>query len=365
MPTSSDTTHPERFDPRDSAGRLIEAEHRARYLLASRLVRDARVLDAGCGTGYGSRMLADAGAAHVVGVDVSDDAVALAAGQLGDRGETVRGDVSSLPFEDDAFDVVVCFEVIEHVEDRESALDEFARVLRPEGTLVISSPNRLVYPPGNPHHVYEYTPSELEQALRSRFPAVTLLGQHARLGSVVTEYAENPEEGTETDGRFLLLDDGKPSAEIYTVALAGATAVPTPGAVGALVDDFEVRWWQERVEAVEAEAREDAAEVRRVLAEARYVGEQRQIELEELRAALLRLETVDAENLELRGRLEAMDVVLDERTRELQLARDQVAERQALVTRLERVVDGMKDSASWRVTTPLRGSKRLLGRGRH
>ena len=68
----------ERFDPDLMGGSLLEAEHLARYRWAGALVEGKRVLDAGCGTGYGSELLASQGAAEVVGVDVDADAIEAA-----------------------------------------------------------------------------------------------------------------------------------------------------------------------------------------------------------------------------------------------------------------------------------------------
>src|SRR5688500_15232961 len=68
----------ERFVPGTHRGELMEAEHYARYFWASALVAGRRVLDAGCGVGYGSRLLHGAGAAEVVGLDVSADAIQAA-----------------------------------------------------------------------------------------------------------------------------------------------------------------------------------------------------------------------------------------------------------------------------------------------
>ena len=173
--TSADTSEvPERFDPATMKGEIIEAEHLARYRWVSPLVAGRRVLDAGCGTAYGSVLLADAGAVEVIGVDLASEVLDSARPDMPVTVALEEGDVTTLPYEDGRFDFVVCFEVIEHLDDPGRALDEFRRVLSPDGVLAVSSPNREVYPPGNPHHVHEYTPTELEQALARRFAFVRL-----------------------------------------------------------------------------------------------------------------------------------------------------------------------------------------------
>jgi len=112
-------------------------------------VAGARVLDAGCGEGRHAVAAGLADAAEVVGVDLDPGRLATARADyrehVGAGGEEtpglfLRGDARSLPFPDDAFDVVVCAEVLEHVPDLGAALDELRRVCRPGGQLAVSVP---------------------------------------------------------------------------------------------------------------------------------------------------------------------------------------------------------------------------------
>lgn len=164
----------------------LRNQHLARYRWAAGFAPGLSVLDAACGTGYGSRLLSEAGASRVVSVDVSPDAP-LEAARSGDLGRLrfVRADVTRLPFRGSAFDLYVSFETLEHVESDEALLDEARRVLAPGGTLLCSTPNRDLLSPGltihhrprNPYHVREYSITELDSLLRKFFPDVTLLGQ--------------------------------------------------------------------------------------------------------------------------------------------------------------------------------------------
>src|SRR5689334_20792827 len=110
--TMSPEEHAERFDPEHSTGLLVDAEHRLRYALGASLAEGRRVLDAGCGTGYGARMLADAGAAALSAFDISEDAVVSTQARLGDDADVVCADLCDQPYEDGSFDLAVCFEVI-------------------------------------------------------------------------------------------------------------------------------------------------------------------------------------------------------------------------------------------------------------
>jgi 2-polyprenyl-3-methyl-5-hydroxy-6-metoxy-1,4-benzoquinol methylase len=220
----------ERFVPGEARGEVIEAEHLARYWWASGLVAGGRVLDAGCGVGYGTALLKAVGAREALGVDVSADAVAAATASHADA-EFVAANVRELPFPDDSFDVVVCFEVIEHVEGQAAVIDELARVLAPDGVLAISSPNRGVYPEGNPHHVHEFTSEELRATLAERFAHVELRRQHDWVASAVLDDAQ----ASNTELSDLGAQAGKvlgmaPGSENYVVALASDAALPAiPG----------------------------------------------------------------------------------------------------------------------------------------
>ena len=155
-------------------------EHMARYTFASRLARGKNVLDAGCGAGYGSAELAHS-ASRVVGLDVSPDAVEFARGNY--RLPNLlfeQGSCTALPHPDGAFDLVVAFEVIEHLENWREFLSEARRVLSPSGQFIVSTPNRLYYTESrgvegaNPFHVHEFDFEEFRGELQTLFPSVAM-----------------------------------------------------------------------------------------------------------------------------------------------------------------------------------------------
>ena len=237
--------HPERFDPRGAKGELVEAEHRARYWWAADYVEDKQVLDAGCGTGFGTAILSERRPSRLVGVDISEEAVDRA-GDLAPRADELRqADIRELPFADSTFDVVVCFEVIEHIDRQDEALDELRRVLRPTGCLLISSPNRDVYTPGNPHHVHEYAREELESALGKRFDHVALFMQHPWLASAISA-GGLPSPEPASGWRIAFVGDELPTGgETYTLAFASASPVVEKEPIVVIGSQFEVRWWNE------------------------------------------------------------------------------------------------------------------------
>ncbi len=155
-------------------------EHLARYTFAARLSRGKRVLDAGCGAGYGSAELAR-GAERVVGMDRAAEAVEFARAHYPAANLWFeRGSCTSLPHPDGSFDLVVAFEVIEHLENWREFLAEARRVLAPCGQFIVSTPNRLYYTESrgadgaNPFHVHEFSFDEFREELAAVFPNVAL-----------------------------------------------------------------------------------------------------------------------------------------------------------------------------------------------
>jgi ubiquinone/menaquinone biosynthesis C-methylase UbiE len=168
----------------------IWADHVARYEFACSFVKGKTVLDIACGTGYGSRILRDKGKAQqVVGLDISEDAVNYAVSKYKTSGlDFGTADVLNIGFGQDYFDVAVCFETIEHVKDPKKVIFELLRVLKPNGMLIISSPNRTVTSPGksltdspqNPYHLTEFSQKEFISLLREHSDVVGVYGQREK-----------------------------------------------------------------------------------------------------------------------------------------------------------------------------------------
>jgi SAM-dependent methyltransferase len=157
------------------SGSRIEADHVERYRFACGFARDKSVLDIACGVGYSAPLFVEAGAARYDGVDIREDLVEYAGRTHGgDRVRFFVGDISTFTSAT-AYDVIACFETVEHVEDYESALRNLHALLKPGGVLLLSSPNRRVTSPGarsvqdppeNEFHRREFTPEELVSDLR-------------------------------------------------------------------------------------------------------------------------------------------------------------------------------------------------------
>ena len=239
----------ERFTPEVRGP--IWYEHWHRYAFVAAIVRGLRVLDAACGEGYGSFMLAHA-ARQVTGIDISADAVAHARERypLGNLG-FVHGSVTALPLPDACIDVVVSFETIEHLSPQREMLAEFRRVLTPSGVLVISSPNRPVYNEAgqveNQYHVQELDRAELKALLDPAFPEQAWYGQR-----VLAQSALWAEGGERQLPQFLTLPDDStqvmaaPASPMYFVVIGAAAGVTLPACTAlSLFDDGALALWRD------------------------------------------------------------------------------------------------------------------------
>jgi SAM-dependent methyltransferase len=174
-------SHPERIVPDETESGIV-ALHEKRYVFALPWCEGRDVLDVACGVGYGTALLATV-AARVVGGDVDEESIAYARSRYGgDNVDFVALDAAALPFEADAFDTVCSFETIEHLPDRDAYLAEVARVLRPGGTYLVSTPrvDRTTHTPANPFHRVEFSRADFEALLRRFFAEVELYGQRRR-----------------------------------------------------------------------------------------------------------------------------------------------------------------------------------------
>lgn len=185
----------ERLILNDNWNLKTKMEHIHRYTAVSRQLKDKNVLDAACGTGYGTEMLSRY-AAHAVGIDLSSDAVQYAAEKFNKPNlEYKEMSVTDLAFPDKSFDAVVSFETIEHItkEQQKEFLTEVSRVLKDDGVLFISTPNdelerKLTFGAyTNPYHICEFSEEEFESFLKQYFKHVKIHYQSIASASILLE----------------------------------------------------------------------------------------------------------------------------------------------------------------------------------
>ena len=189
-------------------------EHLARYYFARRYAQGKKVLDVACGAGYGTAILAG-GAKFAAGLDIDQEALLYAREQYRSANLCfLRSDCLKLPFSDGELDLVVAFEILEHLKDGEGFIEELRRVLRPDGLLILSTPNRLYYTKDrgevNPFHLREYSFSELNSLLKPYFPNYSILFENHADGLVIGHDAALAGSiEVETEGRKLIKDPGR------------------------------------------------------------------------------------------------------------------------------------------------------------
>ena len=201
------------------------AEHVARYALATRFAEGRRVLDLGCGTGYGTADLARVASA-AVGVDLAPEAIAYADRHF-PSAQFLQCSANAVPFPPGSFDLVTAFEVIEHLPDWRSLLAEAHRVLEPNGLLIVSTPNKRYYAEAraksgpNPFHEHEFEFTEFRTALKEFFPHVQILFQDR-----VEAFAFY--DGTQTSGTEaeLARPSGDPETANFFIGICSCAPLP-------------------------------------------------------------------------------------------------------------------------------------------
>lgn len=199
------------------------------------LVAGRRVLEAGCGEGYGAAMLAT-GAAWLVAVD--DDPYCITHAARAYPGlAVVRANLVALPFADAAFDVVVSLQTVEHLWDQGTFVAECARVLRPGGRLVLSTPNTLTFPPGNPFHPHELDPEGLAALVGGPLRLDALVGLRHSPGLAAWE----SQHGGIVDRQLAGPHDGwAPALAARVAAVTHDDFVLTPGTPEQLADSLDL-----------------------------------------------------------------------------------------------------------------------------
>jgi 2-polyprenyl-3-methyl-5-hydroxy-6-metoxy-1,4-benzoquinol methylase/glycosyltransferase involved in cell wall biosynthesis len=350
----------------------IGYEHVHRYAYATQFVQNKRVLDLACGEGYGSYLLAKT-AKSVAGIDIDNNTIKHARNKYIKQNLEFRvGSITEIPIDGERlFDVAICFEALEHIEDHQKLLSEVKRLLTPEGVFIVSTPNKTVYSDepqfNNPFHVHELYFDEFRELLEKYFKNVKFLGQRIYCNSniwpvfagedtKVIEYVvdKNPEE-------FVFAGNDKKIPR-YFIAIAADAARDIEDRSSALVDvsnallnqkDSQIGQLSAQKESqIAAHVREQerlVAEIRQLSAQkesqiAAHVAESQQCLMRE-RAAYFALAaqahvTVAAERKE-----------LDERRKELDEKDDRIASLEVLIQEREVILSRIYGSHGWKALT--------------
>jgi SAM-dependent methyltransferase len=382
-------------------GGQTQIEHFHRYLLAREWCRGKDILDVASGEGYGTALLAQV-ARSAVGVEIAPDAVAHAAKAYGAANLSyVAGDARAIPAADATFDVVVSFETIEHFAEQTEFVTEIRRVLRPEGLLIVSTPDRDNYSPAetpaNPYHVKELTGAEFETLLRGHFFNISILLQRPIFGSVLlpAQCSKGAPLCFERRGDQHFEGSSGLSRPQYLIAFASnnpAAIAPPPsvyidtGRLGMLSPPEA----EARLRSVQIGAEDRAASAQGIITELKRqvaAADDRAVEIEalrvetanargEVRGLLIANETTERACEAMRSELAAANRTAAEAQTMLRQAQHSragtEAEALSLQQELERVkaeataakaqADAFGASTSWRLTAPVRAVSRLLRR---
>lgn len=169
---------------KEKQSNIIYNEHLVRYEFASKLVVGKIALDIACGSGYGSKILAEAGATKVIAMDVSQLAINDAQKNFQHNNiEYKVGDATNTGLEKGSIDLVVSMETIEHLSDIDAFLQELERVVKDEGLVIISTPNIKVSKCKNPFHLKEFNKEEFVDILKKYFQHCVIIGQYNAIAS--------------------------------------------------------------------------------------------------------------------------------------------------------------------------------------
>jgi hypothetical protein len=324
-----------------AAAEEVRHEHYHRYFFALQFCDKKEVLDVGSGEGYGSALLGMV-AQQVFGVDPSPEAVARASRNYRiARVSFTVGDYAAIPLPDASVDVVLSFETLKGVANPEKFFCEVKRILRPDGLLLISTPNAkankdLATGP-NPSQAKELDRVEFRAILSRHFSNYRLLGQRSVIGSAIA-----PDSSLLSDGdrhqTFMAADSGVYSVQegigppTYFIAVASETALPEIRH-GLLDDGPFLRNLYDLLEKRAIAIREIEQQLRATVANRDALQDQ--------------LRSRESELSEVHTRLSQL-------SRELQSRDEELAQSRGLVARIY-------SSGSWRMTLPLRVLRHIAG----
>ncbi|WP_238651032.1 glycosyltransferase [Paenibacillus piscarius] len=211
----------ERFIPQLS-DKQTELEHLQRYFAIAPLVEGKVVLDAACGEGYGSNILSKY-ADRVYGIDLSKEAIQLAKIKYSQSGiHFIEGSIVDLKIPDHSIDILVSLETIEHVDEeaQNKFMKEIQRVLKDDGFLIMSTPDKYWYSDipnhNNPFHVKEFYEHEYRAFLENYFPNVNFYYQKFEIASLIMNQNSSIIQHLSNEDEFSQINDGK-----YIIAVCG------------------------------------------------------------------------------------------------------------------------------------------------
>lgn len=178
-----------------SVSNAVLSEHYSRYIFASEFCQNKKVLNVASGCGYGSEVLLKT-ASEIFNVDIDGELVAYGNNKYGNcKNHFLKMDAQNLQFPEEFFDSIVSFETFEHLPDYKKFITECRRVLKSNGSIVLSMPNKIISSPWlekpvNRFHFKEWEYNELISELRNTFDIHGVFGQHFITPIIVSSNTE-------------------------------------------------------------------------------------------------------------------------------------------------------------------------------
>jgi O-antigen biosynthesis protein len=189
----------ERYIPKDPECEELKFEHESRYFFSSNLVKGKLIADIGCGSGYGCQIISTNQAKKVIGLDISFETLKFAKENFStDNILYINSSADSLPFSSAIFDIVISFEVIEHLENYKGYLAEIKRILKDDGILILSTPNVVKHLDRKENgeqnfHVHEFCFQDFKSLLSEYFESMAFYSQKYTQSIVLEPFIENKE----------------------------------------------------------------------------------------------------------------------------------------------------------------------------
>jgi ubiquinone/menaquinone biosynthesis C-methylase UbiE len=203
-------------------------EHLHRYALSKKLVKNLNVLDIASGEGYGSYLLSKE-AKTVIGVDIDKTTIQKAQQKYNAPNLSyIQGSAAEIPLENGTIDIVVSFETIEHHDQHHKMMAEIKRVLKPNGLLIISTPDKKQYSDipnyKNPFHIKELYENEFKDLIKKYFTNQFFLHQQSVFGSLIFSEKETS-TWNKFEGNYQKIDTTDFQTGTYIIAIASDTSL--------------------------------------------------------------------------------------------------------------------------------------------
>lgn len=348
----------ERYLP--EVGGEIELEHYHRYLLSKKFTVGKEVLDIACGEGYGSSQLAEV-AASVIGVDISEEAIKHARASYSRKNlDFLKGSCSEIPIPDESIDVIVSFETIEHHNEHVEMMHEFKRVLRKEGVLIISSPDKKEYSDvpqyKNEFHVKELYTEEFKSLLEDNFSNLMMLGQRIKFGSLIAPYK------SDSLTKFIPFDKESNDSEIfiplYMIAIASDCEI-TPSISSFYASPFQYSEYARSLLANMTQLERENAKTLDKMAIGKNNEKKVNIKLKQLE----QIRNSELEQLTIKNKeFEAEQGLAEKASQEVRKLSLEIERLNKEISDSRNYIDSLLSSLSWRLTAPFRRVRFVTGR---